>query len=299
MSATAAAAQRARPSWQAIDWREHQRWVRVDGRWANVIEIGPADGDPVVFVHGLGGRWQNWLENLPAAARAGHRAIAFDLPGFGASEMPGERITIGAYGRWADALCDELGLDAAAWVGNSMGGFVSAEVALQFPARVERLALVSAAGITVEQQRSDRLLGLLYRSESIATYLTGLAVGQAAFTARRPGLRKAAMWFVVEHPERLSPALAYEQIAGIGTPGFLPALDALSDYPIRDRLEDVGCPALIVWGREDKLVPVRDADVFEELIEDARKVVWDDVGHMAMLEEPERFNELLLGFLAE
>lgn len=285
--------------WRDVDWRSHQRWVRVDGRWANVVSIGPSDGEPVVFVHGLGGRWQNWLENLPAVADAGYRAIAFDLPGFGASEMPAEPISIGGYGRWVDALCDELGLGSAAWVGNSMGGFVAAEHAIGAPARVERLVLVSAAGITVEQQRSDKLLALLYRSEALAAYLTGLAVARAASTSRRPGLRRAAMWFVAEHPERLSAPLAYEQIGGIGTPGFVPALDALSDYPIRDRLPGIACPTLIVWGRGDKIVPVRDADVFEELIPDTRKVVWDDVGHVAMLEEPARFNALLLAFLDE
>jgi pimeloyl-ACP methyl ester carboxylesterase len=285
--------------WRSIDWREHQRWVRVDGRWANVIEIGPARGEPVVFVHGLAGRWQNWLENLTAVAASGRRAIAFDLPGFGASEMPAQPITIPGYGRWVEALCEQLSLGAAAWVGNSMGGFVAAELAIQVPERVKRLVLVSAAGITVEQQRSDRLLALAYRSESLATYVAGLAVGRAAWTARRPRLRRAAMWFVVEHPERLAPALAYEQIGGIGTPGFLPALDALSDYPIRDRLLEIACPTLIVWGREDRIVPVRDADVFEELIPDTRKVVWDDVGHVAMLEEPERFNRLLGDFLDE
>ena len=81
-----------RSAWLDIDWRSHQRWVRVEDRWANVIEIG--SGPPVVFVHGLGGSWQNWLENLPAAAEAGYRAIAVDLPGFGASEMPAEKISI-------------------------------------------------------------------------------------------------------------------------------------------------------------------------------------------------------------
>lgn len=286
-------------SWRAVDWREHQRWVRVAGGWANVIEVGPADGEPVVFVHGLGGRWQSWLENLTVAAEAGHRAIAFDLPGFGASELPVEPISIGGYGRWVEALCEELGIASAAWVGNSMGGFVSAELAIAVPERVERLVLVSAAGITVEQQRSDRLLALLYRSESLAAYVAGLAVGRAAWTARRPGLRRAAMWFVVQHPERLSAPLAYEQIGGIGTPGFLPALDACSDYPIRERLPEIACPTLIVWGRDDKIVPASDAEVFEELIPDTRKVVWDDVGHVAMLEQPERFNRLLRDFLAE
>ena len=77
-------------AWQEIDWREHQRWVIVDGAPVNTIEIGPQSahaGEPLVFVHGLSGSWPNWLEQLPAFSRE-HRVIALDLPGFGHSPMP-------------------------------------------------------------------------------------------------------------------------------------------------------------------------------------------------------------------
>jgi pimeloyl-ACP methyl ester carboxylesterase len=285
--------------WRSIDWHAHQRWVPVSGRWANVIDLGPTDGEVVLFVHGLGGTWHNWLENLPAFADAGYRVIAPDLPGFGASEMPEEKISIPGYGRWVDALCTELGIGACALVGNSMGGFIGAEVAIQMPERVSRLVLVSAAGISAEKLRNERVLSLLYATQAVGAYVSGAVVARAAGLARRPRLRRAAMWFVTKHPEDLSPALAYEQIAGIGTDGFLPALDALSDYPIRDRLGDIACPTLIVWGRDDLIVPVRDADVFEALIPDSRKVIWDDTGHVAMLERPEQFNALLADFLEE
>src|SRR3954454_6832863 len=101
--------------WIGIDWREHQRWVRVSDRWANVVEMG--SGPPVLFVHGLGGSWQNWLENIPAFA-ARHRVVAMDLPGFGASEMPREKISISGYGRWLHSLCRELGIERGSFVGN-------------------------------------------------------------------------------------------------------------------------------------------------------------------------------------
>jgi pimeloyl-ACP methyl ester carboxylesterase len=283
--------------WQSVDWQAHERWVTVDGVAANVVELGSADGPAVVFVHGLGGRWTNWLENLLPLADAGRRVIAVDLPGFGASPMPAEQISIPGYGRWLVALLGELDVSSAALVGNSMGGFIAAEVAIQGPALVDRLVLVSAAGITSEKQRSDQVLGALYRIEALSAYVSGAVVARAAWLSRRGALRRRAMWFVMRHPEAISPALAYEQIAGIGTPGFLPALDACSDYPIRDRLPEIACPTLIVWGRDDLIVPVRDADVFEELIPHARKVVWDDTGHVAMLERPEEFNALIGEFL--
>jgi pimeloyl-ACP methyl ester carboxylesterase len=280
-----------------VDWSEHQKWVRVEGRWANVVSVG--SGPAVVFVHGLGGSWQNWLENLLPVAEAGYQAIAMDLPGFGHSEMPAEKISISGYGRFVDALCTELGLDAARLVGNSMGGFTGAEVAIKFPARVERLVLVSAAGISIEHQRNDAVMEWLYRTERIGEMLTAWVASRSDTLARRPAFRRALLRLVAAHPERMPAALVAEQIRGTGTPGFLPALDALTSYPIRDRLPEIACPTLIVWGDSDRLVPVRDADVFEELIPDSRKVVFEDTGHVAMLERPERFNRLLLDFLAE
>ncbi len=122
-----------------IDWRQHQRWVHVQGRPVNLVEIG--EGPPLVFVHGLSGNWQNWLEQLPEFSRD-HRCVAVDLPGFGESPMPAEKITISGYGRWLDALFEVLEIEAAAVVGNSMGGFIAAETAIKFPHRVERLVLV-------------------------------------------------------------------------------------------------------------------------------------------------------------
>jgi pimeloyl-ACP methyl ester carboxylesterase len=70
-------------------------------------------------------------------------------------------------------------------------------------------------------------------------------------------------------------------------------------YPIRDRLSEISCPTLIVWGRRDWLVPVKDADKFERLIPNSRKVVYEGTGHMAMLERPAAFNALVDEFLAE
>jgi pimeloyl-ACP methyl ester carboxylesterase len=285
-----------RSPWMDVDWSEHQRWVTVDGRQVNVIEMG--SGPPIVFIHGLSGSWQNWLEQLPVFARQ-HRVIAIDLPGFGESEMPAQKITISGYGRFVDALLDQLGVGSAVVVGNSMGGFIGVEVAIRFPERVERLVLVSAAGLSIEYLRNERALAVLNVLENrLAAYSGWLASRSDAF-ARRPGARRMIFGIVAHRPERLPGPLVAEQVRGSGKPGFVPALDALTDYPIRDRLGDVGCPTLIVWGAEDKLVPARDADEFARLIPDSRKVVWPETGHVAMLERPAAFNALLQAFLDE
>jgi 4,5:9,10-diseco-3-hydroxy-5,9,17-trioxoandrosta-1(10),2-diene-4-oate hydrolase len=287
-----------RSPWMDVNWRDHQRWIEIDGRPVNVVELGEGPAT-IVFVHGLSGSWPNWLEQLPVFA-ADHRVIALDLPGFGHSPMPAQEITISGYARTVDGLLDALGVDSAALVGNSMGGFIAAELAINFPARVERLVLISAAGISTHKRRDvERVVPALRKAERAIAMYTAWMAARSGTVARRAGLRNATFGLVTRHPSRLSPALVAEQLKGAGKPGFMQALATILDYPIRERLPEIACPTLIVWGAEDRLIGVRDADVFEELIPDSRKVVFEDTGHMAMLERPDAFNELLRRFLSE
>jgi pimeloyl-ACP methyl ester carboxylesterase len=287
---------RGRSEWLDIDWAAHQKWVQVAGRPVNVIDMG--EGDAIVFIHGLSGAWVNWLENIPHFARD-HRVIAMDLPGFGHSPMPAERISISGYGRIVDELLDALGIDRAVVVGNSMGGFIGAEVAIAFGTRVDRLVLVSAAGISIEHQRNERVLRYLERLDDVLILSGGWMATRSAGLARRKRARRQIMRLVAHRAQDLPAPLIAEQVMGSGKPGFVPALDALTDYPIRDRLSEIRCPVLVVWGEEDRLVPVRDAYIFGELIPSSRVVVWPETGHVAMLERPAAFNALVDEFLAE
>ncbi len=288
-----------RSAWLDIDWSRHLRWVTVAGAPVNVCEIGPQDGAPIVWVHGLSGSWQNWLENLPAFADAGYRCIALDLPGFGRSPMPREKITITGYGAIVDELMEALGLENAVVVGNSMGGFIAAELAIRFPARVERLVLVSAAGLSVEELRNDRGQKLLERLDFLLTAYAGWFASKSAFVARRKRLRRAAFSIVAAYPEKLPVAIVEENLRGSGKPGFVPAVEALTTYPIRERLPEIACPTLIVWGTLDRLVPVKDAREFDRLIPDSRVVIYPKTGHVPMIERPTAFNALLEAFVEE
>jgi len=287
-----------------VDWQEHLRWVRVLGRWMNIVDIGPTavdetpDVPPLIFIHGLSGCWQNWLEQIPQFARD-RRVIAVDLPGFGHSEMPSEEISMSGYADAIDALMQDLGIDAAQIVGNSMGGFIGAELAIQHPARVERLVLVAAAGLSIESIRTERIQGLRHRAENIVFFSLGNVAGRSHQVALRPRLRAALLLLVAAHPAKLPGPLAAQQVLGTGKPGFSDALEAMCRYPLRDRLEKIACPTLIVWGDKDRLVPPKDAAVFEQLIPGSRKIVYKDTGHVSMMERPARFNEDVRTFLEE
>jgi pimeloyl-ACP methyl ester carboxylesterase len=281
------------PSWREVDWAAHTERIQVAGREVNLVTLGAGDGPPVVFIHGLAGCWQNWLENLPAVAEH-RRVVALDLPGFGDSEMPSGDISITNYAACVEELCQRLELEAVAVVGNSMGGFTAAEMAIRHPDRVERLVLVDAAGISISDLRRQPIMTLVR-----------LAAAQAGSPAReravllRPRLRHLAFRAVMRHPTRLPLDLVAAQGTGAAKPGFQLALKALVTYDFRDRLPEIGCPTLIVHGREDGLVPVADADEFNRLILDSRLLLLDETGHVPMMERPQTFNRELLAFLAE
>jgi pimeloyl-ACP methyl ester carboxylesterase len=283
----------AKPDWRETDWSRELKRVEIDGCQVNYVDVG--SGEPVVLVHGLGGQWQNWLENIPRLAQE-RRVLALDLPGFGLTPKPRGRITIREYGRFVDAFIEELGLGRTALVGNSMGGYIAAEVAIQFPERVSRLVLVSAAGISSAETAVRPIL-------LVGRIMAAVATNTAArhrYLASRPVSRQASLALVARHPRLLKADLAYEGFfKGAGKPGFDDALRASLDYDFRDRLTEVRAPTLIVWGEKDSIIPTRDADEFERLIGDSRKVVMKDTGHIPMAERPDAFNRVLVDFLAE
>jgi pimeloyl-ACP methyl ester carboxylesterase len=282
-------------SWIDVDWRGFSRTLEIDGRRVHVIDTGgDADRPVLLWIHGLSGLWQNWLLNIPAFMDR-YRCVAPDLPGFGGSEMPREEISISGYARAVEAVCEQLGIERAAVIGNSMGGFVGAELAISQPMSVEKLVLVSAAGLSTEYHRAEPLMvaGRLW------TLITARTSARADPVVRRRRLRRLALQGIVRYPEKLSAPLTWELVQGANTPGFLPALKANLEYSFRDRLARIEVPTLIVWGRNDIILPVGDADRYERLIgANARKEIFEDTGHVPMIERPSRFNRLLDSFLS-
>src|SRR3954464_8678645 len=116
-----------------------------------------------------------------------------------------------------------------------------------------------------------------------------MAVGTARTAVKqlpvvtRPPPRRAALQLVIRYPERLSVPLATELVVGAGSQGFVGGLDAIVGYSFRDRLPEIEVPALIVWGRNDILIPVEDAFEFQRLIGDnARIDAFADTAHLPM-----------------
>jgi pimeloyl-ACP methyl ester carboxylesterase len=296
------------PEWLGIDWRQHLRQIELDtsglephpgsptdstGTRVNYVEIG--DGPPVVLIHGLGGCWENWLENIPHFAHS-HRVIALDLPGFGDSPMPGWEISIQSYGALVNALCGALELGPVPLVGNSMGGFIAAEVTVSEPTTVQKLVLVSAAGVSHARMAKApaETVGRMARAAA------PLALRYEQRALLRPRLRNRMVRQLFRYPGQLPRELIWEIVqGGMHSPGLVAAISGLAGYDILDRLEDVETPTLIVWGRNDLVVPVSDALEYARLIRGSQLEIFDGCGHLPMAERPVRFNRLLERFLAD
>ncbi len=281
------------PEWLKVDWREHLHRVQLPGAEVNYAEIG--EGEPVLFVHGLAGCWRNWLENLPHFGR-NHRAIALDLPGFGDSPMPSWPIDMPAYGRLIHDFCEKLGIDrVAALVGNSMGGFVSTEAVIEQPTRFERLMLVSAAGISFAELEGRWVETRVVAFETLAPLL---ATRRRTWLTRAKG-RRFAFGNLVHYPNRIRPELLAEQMEpGLRSPAFADAIRAIGGYDTRHRLTEIEIPTLVVWGLNDRIVPVEAAIGYHRLIPESRLELFERTGHVPQMERPARFNALLDDFLA-
>lgn len=280
-----------RSPWLDTGWHEHQRWLTIGSRHANVIDVG--SGQPLVFVHGLSGCWQAWLENIPAFAER-YRVIVPDLPGFGLSEMPAEQITIEGYAQFLSDMFSELEIERAHIIANSMGGHIVSVLATSRPDLVEKLVLISPAGVFTYGIHRSPLVMFGRSLQQLADRL----MSDPATVVRRKNLRKFAMGIVVRYPDRLDPELCWEILnGGGGKPGFRDALDAILSHDVRPHLSEITAPTLVMWGEHDKLIPARDAHAFADAITNSELSIYQDTGHVPYIERPARFNAEVMEFL--
>jgi len=274
--------------------------VTVMGLRTRVLEEGDAGrGDPVLMIHGVGAWAENWREVMGPIASTGRRAIACDLPGFGESEAPGDVAHFGPrnafYPRFIGALLDELGVASAHLVGSSMGGAVAYTAAVTQPARTRSLSLIAGGGVGTEVAFFLRLCTL-----------PGMRLVARVFG--RPAQARGVLRTCFYDPGRI-PATLYDEAERYGYPSFGEFVNALRsgvsiagvkpsvrDYWIAQGPRYQG-PVLVIWGRQDAVLPVADAADSREFMPQAQVRLIDRCGHLPMIERPDEFLAALLPFL--
>lgn len=271
---------------------------RVYAHGIDTFYLEAGHGDPVVLLHGLGSSCSGMLPTLDDLARD-YRVIVPDIPGFGESAKPIRPYHAGFFARWAIGLLDELGVERAHFVGNSMGGRIALEVALRAPERVDRVALLSPA-VAMKKLRQFVPIVRSLRPELAALPLLARREMVLLVTRRLfadPG-RIDASWHEAAADEFLRVfSTARGRIA------FFSALrEIYLDAPegpdgFWQRLEQLSRPALFLWGDADVLVPSRFARHCERAVPHAQSIILEDCGHVPHFEHPELTHRLIRSFL--
>lgn len=244
--------------------------------WAS-LEAGPADGRVVVLVHGFTGAKENWLPVMGALADRGFRVIAPDLPGWGAStRIDGADYGYRAQARRLEAYLAEVGGGRPlGLVGHSMGGGIAALAAATSQDAVERLVLMSAAGVPFDDNdfsRAVRAGGHPFAVEDAASLRAVLA----QVFADPP----VVPWPVSEALVRRRRAdLAFER-------GVLASIGGTEAYAPGDAAGWITAPTLLLWCDGDRIVDPSAVDAWAARLSRARRVVLEGCGHMPMMERP-------------
>lgn len=269
---------------------EDARYVELDGVRVRYAEAGPADGPAVVLVHGFASSLETWAPVMPALAEAGMHAIALDLKGFGWTERPAGDYSTVAQARLVLGLLDHLHVRDAAFVGHSYGGGVVLRIALMAPERVRRIALYDAWAY------DDQLPPFFHVSRADG-------IGEAAF----------ALWYGERAEDRMAMAFYDQRFvtmelvdavdAALRRPGTyaaaLAAVRAMHYEEVQDRYREVTVPALLLWGREDRVTPIHVGERLARDLPGSHLVVYPGCGHFPMIEHAAQSTAELVRFVGE
>lgn len=272
-----------------------------------VQEAGPADGPAVLFIHGTGAWSETWRDSLAAAAKAGWRAIALDLPPFGFSQRPDDASYAPLQqGKRIVGVLDALKIPRVVLVGHSFGGGPTMEAALLAPERIRALVLVDAAlGLgdgTPQGNESSAVVNAILGAPPLRDALVATFLTNPMFT------RKLLESFIADpvHATDARVAIYRRPNSVTGTTlaigQWLPELLAPAGAtPSRDpaSYRALKIPVLVVWGDRDTITPLPQGKYLASLVPGARLAVLEGAGHIPQIEDPARFNELLVAFLGK
>lgn len=258
--------------------------VNVFGAKINYIEAGDPSKPKVILLHGMGGNVANWAFNMPVLAQNYH-VIALDQIGFGKSDRLMIKYRVGTYVDFLDKFMSELKIEKATLVGNSLGGWVAALTAIKYPNRVEKLVLADAAGIKPSAVDMAQIYKLSYSTRDEVRELVKLVFyNQAIFGSE----------LFIE--QSMSVRVAAND--GYTIDSLIESIKRDEDF-LNGRLSQIKKPTLIIWGKQDGVLKVADADHFKREIAGSELIVFDQCGHVPMVEKAADFNKAVLTFLAK
>lgn len=269
----------------------YSHFADIDGVRIHYQEKGT--GTPLVLLHGFTSSTYSWKDVFEPLSKS-FRVIAVDLKGFGFSGKPDGDYTRRAQGILVAHLLDHLKIEKAWLAGNSMGGEVALNIALQNPQHVAGLILIDSAGVNVSGANS--LAPGYTRIPVVGPVLIALALTSDGLV--RQGLEKSFYDDAKVTDERV--AAYHRPLKTRG--GQLAARRARTQwglFPIEQDLSKISVPTLLIWGAEDELIPLEAGRKMNALINGSKLVILEKCGHVPQEEMPERVIDEVTKFIAE
>ena len=229
--------------------------VTVNDMRLHYIEAGPSEGAPLIFLHGIGGGIEDWWANLGYFGEQGYRVLAPSMPGHGSSDFPSGGWDAMDSGRTVVGLMDAWHVRQAPLIGHSAGGIPAMLATLEAPDRVSGLVLVAPSGL-------GRRIGWMLRVLTIPIIgeaswqpwlLQGKRAEKAIFADQELVNHEILERWVTRHRDPAQRRNFFRLLRqGLTIFGLKSRLD------LRPRLHEIACPTLIIWGRDDQIVPQPD-----------------------------------------
>jgi len=270
------------------------KYLKVGNIRARYLAAGES-GPPLVLVHGLGASAEIWKDNIGALGEA-YRVYAPDLVGFGHTDKPDISYSPFDFLAFLQDFVNALGFERVCMAGLSLGGGITLLYAIENPGRIDKLVLVDSAGLGKDMPIPMRLGSISFLSRWLKV--------------SRPVL-EGMMKRLVYDPDVISTGLVDLYYKLLSQPDAMRTISrVLSSVAslagaredvlklIRDRLNAIQAPTLIVWGKEDRLLPLEHGIYGKSQIPGSKLFVFEQCGHIPNLEKPREFNEIVLKFLS-
>lgn len=273
----------------------------------HILEMGPADGQAILFIHGTGAWSEFWRETMTPLAKAGYRCIAIDIPPFGYSETPAEP----SYGNEAQAkriiaLMDALGIESAILFGHSFGGGATMETALMIPERIDALILEDVGGLNLNyvpvEDDSTSALELFFETRAIRNPILSA-------TATNPLLTRTLLSAMLKDPadatdEKINILQRPLTIKGATNTlgnwlGYVVNVQEVSLTTNPENYQNLTMPTLIIWGDSDTVISLKDGEYLETIMPNAELVIMQGVNHVPHVEDLETLMPIALDFLSK
>ncbi len=253
-------------------------------------------GSAVVLIHGISGSVDDWIENIGVLARY-HRVYAMDLIGFGRCDMGGPEVSLDGMTDFVRRFMEVQRVQTADIVGHSLGGRIAIRFAAEFPEMTRHLVLAASSG--------------LGRGVPLSLRLTSIAhIGELLWRPSRSSV-ELGLKGIVYNPAVITREMVDSSYQCAARPGsgrsFLSVLRTGVDWrgqreslvrSTRGDLARISAPTLVIWGKQDHVLPPAHAQVVAEIVPKAQLIFFDHCGHLPQLERADEFNSAVLKFLA-